>query len=137
MPALNKPRLTLATVLLSLAASVHAAPPTVEIVAMAHPPVIASLKPLRDWLARQGDKVSVVEIDAESPSGERKLSAAGLRGHIPILILIDGRHEFTRKDGVKVALVKFPAIKDSPPGMRGNWLTKDVQDLLIGHATKP
>lgn len=109
----------------------HAAQPTVEIVALAHPPVVAALQPLRDWLARQGDKVRVVEIDAESAAGERRLRAVGLHGHIPILIRIDGRHEFARKDGGRVAFVKFPAVRGSPPGMRGDWLTADVEAVIL------
>lgn len=107
-----------------------AAPPTVEIVAMAHPPVQAALKPLRDWLARQGGKLQVIEIDAESPAGGKRLQSIGLTGHVPILILIDGTHGFQRKDGSKVAFVNFPAVAGSPPGILGNWVTADVQTVL-------
>lgn len=112
------------------AGTAHAAPPTVEIVAMPHPPVQSALKPLRDWLGRQGGQLHVVEIDADSPAGEKRLASVGLHGHVPILILIDGRYEFSRKGGGQVALVNFPAVKESPPGIRGNWLTADVEALL-------
>jgi hypothetical protein len=37
----------------------------VEIVAFAHPPLQAALKPLREWLSSQGTWVRVVEIDME------------------------------------------------------------------------
>lgn len=107
-----------------------AAPPTVEIVAMAHPPVQAALKPLRDWLAGQGSKFRVVEIDAESPQGEKRLDSVGLKGHIPITILIDGQYRHQRKDRSKVDFVNFPAVKSSPPGIRGDWVTADVQAVL-------
>ena len=64
----------MAVSLLGLAAGgALAAPPTVEIVAMPHPPVQDALKPLRAWLASQGGKFRVVEIDPESPQGERRL----------------------------------------------------------------
>lgn len=112
-------------------ATARAATPTVEIVAMAHPPVVAALQPLRDWLAGQGKRVRVVEIDAESPAGEQRMRAVGLQGHIPILILIDGRHVFTRKAGGSVAFVKFPDVPGSPPGMRGNWRIADVQAVVL------
>jgi len=115
----------------------QAATPSVEIIAMAHPPVISALKPVRAWLAAQGGKVRVSEVNAESPVGENRLAAAGFTGHIPILILIDGRHEYTRKDGVKIALVKFPATKDSPPGMRGNWLPADFENIVRGKIEQP
>jgi hypothetical protein len=107
-----------------------AAPLTVEIVAMAHPPVQAALKPLRDWLARQGGKLQVIELDAESPAGEKRLQSVGLTGHAPILILIDGTYGFQRKDGSKVGFVNFPAVASSPPGIRGNWVTADVEPVL-------
>jgi len=112
------------------AGPVLAVTPRVEIVAMAHPPVQAALKPLRDWLARQGGKLQVIELDADSPAGTKRLQTVGLTGHVPILILIDGRHDFQRKDGSKVAFVNFPAIASSPPGIRGNWVTADIEAVL-------
>ena len=107
-----------------------AAPPLVEIVAMGHPPVKAALQPLRDWLAAQGSKVRVTEIDIEGAEGAKRLQAAGLSGHIPVLILIDGKHAFRRKDGSQVAFVNFPNTPDTPAGARGNWTTADVQAVL-------
>jgi hypothetical protein len=112
------------------AGSLHAAPPTVEIVAMPHPPVKMALQPLRDWLAMQGGKVRVKEIDSESAEGKSKLQAAGLAGHIPVLILIDGQYKHARKDGGTVEFVNFPNQPNTPPGARGAWLPQDVQAVL-------
>lgn len=124
---------TMAAGVLSLAAGVaRAAKPTVEIIAMAHPPVQDALKPLRGWLASQGGKLQVVEIDAESPQGEKRLSLVGLNGHIPITILVDGKYRHQRKDGSTVDFVNFPAAKGSPPGITGNWTTADVEAVLTG-----
>ena len=121
----------MAACLLGLATGIAlAAPPTVEIIAMAHPPVRKALQPLRDWLAAQGGKLKVVELDIESTQGEKRLVAVGLDGHIPILILIDGQYRYKRKDGSQVAFVNFPAIKGAPPGVRGEWTTADVQAVL-------
>lgn len=116
--------------LMLVAGSALAAPPTVEIVAMAHPPVVIALKPLRDWIARQGKKLRVIELDGETPTGAKRLQSAGLTGHVPILILIDGKHAFLRKDGSRVEFAKFPNVAGSPPGMRGNWVTADVEAVL-------
>lgn len=122
----------LAIALLALAPALSwAAPPTIEIIAMAHPPVQSALKPLREWLAGQADKVRVVEIDAESPPGEKRLEAIGLKGHVPIAILIDGKTRFQRKDGSAVNFINFPNVKESPAGIRGDWLTEDVQAALV------
>jgi len=112
------------------AGSALAAPPTVEIVAMAHPPVKMALAPLRQWLAAQGGKLKVVEIDVESPQGEKRLAAVGLDGHIPIVILIDGQYRQKRKDGAAMEFLNFPAIEGAPPGVRGKWTTADVQAVL-------
>lgn len=114
----------------------RAAPPTVEIIAMAHPPVQSALKPLRDWLSGQSGKVRVVEIDAESPTGEKRLETVGLKGHVPIAILIDGKTAFRRKNGSAVNFVNFPAVKESPAGIRGDWLTEDVQAAVVERLAK-
>ena len=121
-----------ASALATAAGGALAAPPSVEIVAMPHPPVRVALAPLREWLAAQGGKLTVKEIDIESPLREKRLVAAGLSGHIPILILIDGKHVFVRKDGGKVAFVNFPNIPGTPPVARGEWTTADVQTVLAG-----
>lgn len=121
----------LAASALALAAgSALAAPPTVEIVAMAHPPVKMALAPLRNWLAAQGGKLKVIEVDVESAAGEKRLAAVGLDGHIPIVILIDGQYRQKRKDGAAMEFVNFPAIEGAPPGVRGKWTTADVQAVL-------
>lgn len=123
--------------LLMLAAGpILAAQPTVEIVAMAHPPVVAALKPLRDWLVRQDGKLRVIELDVESPAGIKRLAAIGLTGHVPIAILIDGKPRYQRKDGATVSFVNFPAVRESPPGIRGDWLIEDVQAAITERMNK-
>jgi hypothetical protein len=116
---------------------VLAVPPTVEIIAMAHPPVVAALKPLRDWLARQDGKLRVIELDAESPAGAKRLAAISLTGHVPMAILIDGKPHYRRKDGTTVSFVNFPAAKESPSGIRGDWLVEDVQAAITERMNEP
>jgi len=98
---------------------------------MAHPPVQSALKPLREWLSGQAGKVRVVEIDAESSTGVKRLETIGLKGHVPIAILIDGKTQFQRKDGSAVNFINFPNVKESPAGIRGDWLTEDVQAAVV------
>lgn len=129
MPSRRHVILTIA-LLLGTTTVYAAPPPTVEIVAMPHPPVRAALQPLRSWLAAQGARVSVQEIDSETEQGAQRMAAAGLNGHIPILILIDGQYRFQRQDGSAVALVNFPDLPASPPGVRGNWLSVDIEALV-------
>ncbi|MDP1612157.1 MAG: hypothetical protein Q8M11_13975 [Sulfuritalea sp.] len=128
----------LAVSVLGLAAGhALAAPPTVEILAMPHPPVKMALAPLREWLAAQGTKLKVVELDVESPQGENRLAAVGLSGHVPIVILIDGKYRQQRKDGSALEFVNFPAIAGAPSGVRGSWTTADVQSVLGTRMKQP
>jgi hypothetical protein len=115
---------------LSSAGQLLAAPPVVEIVAMPHPPVKAALSPLREWLAAQGKKVTVKEIDSESAEGVKRMQSVKLSGHIPVLILIDGHYRTKRQDGSTVEFINFPNQPNTPPGARGNWTTNDVQAAL-------
>jgi hypothetical protein len=112
-----------------------AAAPVVEVIAYAHPPVQSALKPLRDSLARQGTNVRVVEIDMETPQAERRLQAVGLKGHIPVVILIDGQYRHKRADGSTVEFVSFPAGPGTPPGVKGTWSAADVEAALKARDT--
>jgi len=103
-----------------------AAQPVVEIIAFAHPPVQSALKPLRDWLASQGKHARVVEIDMDTPAGEKRAAAVGVTGHAPILILVDGKYAFARKDGAAIEQKSFPAA----PNMKGSWTIDDAKGVI-------
>jgi len=107
-----------------------AAPPVVEVIGFAHAPVPSALKPLRDWLAQPGSKVRVVALDIASPAGEARVNAVGLKGHIPIVVLVDGRYQHSRPDGSAVEFVSFPAGPGTPPGVKGTWSAADVGAVL-------
>jgi hypothetical protein len=119
-----------ATALALTLGTANAAPPVVEIIAFAHPPVQSALKPLRDWLAKQGARLRVVEIDLESPEGQRRLQTVGIKGHVPIVVLIDGQHQHKRADGSTVDFISFPAGPGTPPGVKGAWSSDDVEAVL-------
>jgi hypothetical protein len=136
MPSHNPSRrrwlatLAAASASLLLAPAARAAQPVVEIIAFAHPPVQSALKPLRDWLAAQGGRLKVIEIDMETSAGEKRLQAVGVTGHVPVVVLIDGQHLHKRADGSPVDLVSFPAGPGTPPGVKGTWSAADVEALL-------
>lgn len=119
-----------AAALLLLTGAVQAAPPTVEIVAYAHPPVQSALKLLRDWLVAQGSKVKVTEVDLDTPAGEQRLQALGIKGHVPVVVLVDGQYRHRRADGRTVEFVSFPAGPGTPPGVKGTWRAEDVQAAI-------
>ena len=107
-----------------------AAPPVVEVLAMAHSPVQSVLKPVRDLLAKYQGRVRVSEADIESPDGVKRLKAVGLKGHIPIVLLIDGNKSFKRADGKTVDFVNFPVAADNPLNMNGTWSVADFEAAL-------
>jgi len=115
-----------AALFLSLGAA-RAAQPVVEIIAFAHPPVQSALKPLRDWLVSQSNHARVVEIDMETPAGEKRAAAVGVTGHVPILILVNGKYAFARKDGAVIELKSFPAA----PNMKGSWTIDDAKAVIL------
>lgn len=107
-----------------------AATPLVEIIAFAHPPVESALKPLRQWLAQQGPKVRVVEIDLDSAEGQRRLKALGVTGHVPVVVLVDGKYRHPRRDGGIVEFISFPAGPGTPPGVKSSWSAADVEAVI-------
>ena len=77
----------MAVSLLGLAAgSALAAPTTVEIVAMAHPPVKAALAPLRQWLAAQGGKVKRRTVKVAFETDTAALIASGLKANEVVVV---------------------------------------------------
>jgi hypothetical protein len=107
-----------------------AAQPTVEVIAMGHWPVQNALKPVRDVLAKYAGKIRVVDLDAESADGEKRLKAVGLKGHIPIALLIDGNKSFKLPDGKTIEFVNFPAAAGNPMGLNGAWTVADLEAAL-------
>jgi hypothetical protein len=59
-----------------------------------------------------------------------------LRGHIPIIILINGSKSFKRPDGKAIEFVNFPAASSNPMGMNGAWTMNDLE-AAIQAATAP
>jgi hypothetical protein len=58
------------------------------------------------------------------------LAAIGLKGHIPIVVLVDGKYKHARQDGNVVELVSFPSGPGTPVGVKGGWSIEDVQAQL-------
>ncbi len=117
-------------VLTLAATSASATQPVVEIIAYAHPPVQSALKPLRDWLATQNGRVRVNEIDMDSAAAVKRLDALGLKGHIPVVVVVNGSYRYKRKDGTSVEFVGFPSGPGTPAGVRGIWSAQDVQAAI-------
>ena len=106
--------------------------PIVEIIALPHWPIQAALKPVREILKSYGDKIKVVEFNADEADGKARMKAVGKKGHVPVLILINGMYKYTRADGKMVEFENFPSDSNSPMGLNGKWSPSDVKAALDG-----
>ena len=97
---------------------------------MTHWPVQNALKPVRQFLAKYRGRVQVIESDIESADGVKRLKAVGLKGHIPIVLLIDGDKSFKRADGKTIDFVNFPVTADNPLNLNGSWSVADFEAAL-------
>ena len=69
----------------------------------------------------------MVELDSESPAGEKRIKAVGEKGHVPILLLVNGSDKFKRPDGTAVVFKDFPAGAGNPLGLNGSWSVADFE----------
>lgn len=125
--------------LLAVPRPVRAAPATIEIIALPHSPVQTALKPARDFLQGLGARVNIIEVDAESAAGTKRLSALGERGHIPILLVINGNDRYRRPDGTRVLFKDFPAQPGQKLGINGLWSLADFEAAVqqaVGQSSK-
>jgi hypothetical protein len=120
-------RLAAGTAIFVVAGPAWAAPPTVEIIALPHSPVQDALKPVRNFLISLDRRVKIIELDAESPAGEKRIKAVGLKGHVPILLLVNGSDKFKRADGTAAVFKDFPAGAGNPLGLNVTWSVADFE----------
>ena len=102
----------------------------VEIIALSHWPVQNALKPMRELLKGYGDKIVVQEMDAEATDGATRIHDVGVKGHVPVLILINGAYKFPRADGSVIEFLSFPVGAENPLNLNGAWNTIDVEYVL-------
>ncbi len=121
-----------AAIFLLSAQTSYAGQPVVEIISLPHWPVQDALKPIYDVLAKFGDKIRVIKLNADDEDGKKRMKSVGQKGHIPALILIDGMYLHTRPDGTRVEFINFPGGASSPMGIDGSWTPEDVEAAVRG-----
>lgn len=114
----------------AMGGSAQAAQPVVEVLSMSHWPVRKALEPVMDFLAHYQGRVQVKQMDIESEEGVKRLKSIGLKGHIPVVLMIDGVRTFKRPDGSNVEFLNFPAAASNPMGLNGAWRVSDFEDAL-------
>lgn len=124
----------LVTAMLSLALSITptiwaASPVEVEIVALDHWPIRRALEQTLEMLKKFGDKVTLQQIDADTKAGKARLKASGMKGHIPVVIFVDGEFKHSL-EGQEVIFENFPVASDSPMRLDGKWSAGDVKAVI-------
>jgi len=124
----------LVTAMLSLALSITptiwaASPVEVEIVALDHWPIRRALEQTLEMLKKFGDKVTLQQIDADTKDGKARLKTSGMKGHIPVVIFVDGEFKHTL-EGQEVIFENFPVASDSPMRLDGKWSAGDVKAVI-------
>ena len=124
----------LVAAMLSLALSITpiiwaASPVEVEIVALDHWPIRRALEQTLEMLEKFGDKVTLQQIDADTKAGKARLKTSGMKGHIPVVIFVDGEFKHTLA-GQEVIFENFPVASDSPMRLDGKWSAGDVKAVI-------
>lgn len=108
----------------------HAAGPVnVEILYMNHGPMQPVLRDLKELLAGYSGKVAVQWFDVDLAAGKSFMEEKKIRGHVPLLILVNGEKQF-KTTGREVTLQGFPTGAGPFSSVEGNWAVADLQSIL-------
>ncbi len=102
---------------------------TVEILYMNHGPLRPTIRDLRGLFARYQGKVTVRWYDEEQKEGKAFEEDKGVHGHVPLLLLINGKKAFIVA-GKTVIFEGFPSGSGPFKEVEGNWSLADLQRLL-------
>ena len=112
----------------SFNANAAAKPTKIEVLYMAHGPLIDTLNKIKGVLSGYGDKINVSWYDFESEQGEQFMAKKGIKQHVPLVIWIDDSSVF--RMGVKeIKFVGFPT-GSGPAMFQGKWTMDDLKAAL-------
>lgn len=104
-------------------------PVKVEILYMNHGPMQPTIRNVKKLLTNYQGRVAVQWFDADRDSGRDFSRKKKIRGHIPMLILINDRKIFTLGER-RVTLKGFPSGKGPFKSVEGNWEISDLRQIL-------
>jgi hypothetical protein len=105
----------------------------VEILYMNHGPMQPTLRNLKELLAGFQDRVAVQWFDVDQAAGKAFMEEKKIRGHVPLLIFVNGEKQFTI-NGREVTFQGFPTGSGPFSSVEGNWTPGDLRTLLDGLA---
>jgi hypothetical protein len=107
----------------------HAAKPVkVDVLFMNHGPLMSTVSKMKSIFSGYGNELSISWYDFDTKEGEQFMGKMGLKGHIPLIIWIDGTPK--RTVGAKeITFAGFPT-GSGPPMFRGKWTMDELKTAL-------
>jgi hypothetical protein len=106
-----------------------AAPVNLVILYMNHGPMQPTIRNLQELLGEYHGKVTAQWFDADKASGKDFMKRKKIHGHIPILILVNGKKSFSI-NGKDITFQGFPTGASPFKTVEGNWAIADLRQLL-------
>ena len=108
--------------------SAGSAPVRIDILFMNHGPMQPTIRALRQLIQKHGPAVEADWYDFERESGRDFMKKHDITGHIPCLILVNGRsvHQIGGRD---ITFKGFPTGA-GPYQFQGKWSLQDLESLI-------
>jgi len=116
-------------ILLVVVQVTHAAAIKVDILFMNHGPMRPTIAKIKTLLAEYGNTIEAGWHDVDQQSGKTFTKKQKIKGHVPMLIQINGQSKFTI-EGRPVSLLGFPTGASPFKRVEGNWSLDDLKLLL-------
>jgi hypothetical protein len=100
----------------------------VDVLYMDHGPMQPTLRQLRVLFPKYKDKLTLSWYDFESKEGISFKSKMGIKGHVPMVIWIDGKFEQVVNNN-KIKFTGFPTGA-GPSFAQGKWTFDDLASVL-------
>ena len=94
-------------------------PVRIEVLYMNHGPLRPTLRELDELFTGYGDKIAVYGYDFYSEEGEGFKAEKGIKGHVPLVLWIDGKSTL-KVNGTPVQFRGFPT-GSGPAFFQGKW----------------
>jgi hypothetical protein len=101
----------------------------IEILYMNHGPLRPTIRNLQEMFGHYQGQVNVVWYDEDQKEGKAFEKDKGIQGHVPLLMLINGKKEFV-VEGKTIIFEGFPSGSGPFKEVEGNWSITDLQRLL-------
>lgn len=124
----------LALVVLCGTTAYAANPIKVDVLYMNHGPLMDTLHKMKALFSGYGPKLVLSWHDFETPEGKRFMAIKGIKGHVPLMIWIDGKSKWM-VGGKPVEFSGFPT-GSGPAFFRGKWTLDDLKAALNQAAAK-